>query len=230
MSAGMNLGMNLGMSGAGSADGFDPAFYVQQNPGVVEAGFDPLQHYLQYGAAEGRAANASDLANGKWSLISRGDVLTPAGQATVDAGKAKAEKSYAKGAKDPFAFDPDYYLSTRPDVKAADVDPLQHYLQFGIKEGSPRNAYAAANGLPGADPATGMVGPPPTQAPLDPNDPASWAAWKQMAAAQTQGLNRMPGVAPDPATLSADPLAVRAQFYPKGNNAGFTLNNLGMKI
>jgi len=226
----MNLGMSLSMPGAASADGFDPAFYVQQNPGVVEAGFDPLQHYQMYGAAEGRAANATDLANGKWSLLSRGDALTPAAQATVDAAKAKNDGFYAAGAKDPLAFDRDYYLASRPDVAQSGVDPLQHYLQIGMKEGSARNAYVAANGLPGADPTTGMVGPPSTEAPLDPNDPASWAAWRQKAAAQTQGLSRMPGVAPDPATLSADPLAVRAQFYPKGNNAGFTLKNLGLGV
>lgn len=32
-------------------------------------------------------------------------------------------------------FDPDWYLRTYPDVAAAGVDPLRHYLQFGAAEG-----------------------------------------------------------------------------------------------
>lgn len=32
-------------------------------------------------------------------------------------------------------FDPVYYLMNNPDVRAADIDPLRHYLKFGWKEG-----------------------------------------------------------------------------------------------
>ncbi len=38
-------------------------------------------------------------------------------------------------------FDPAYYLSRNPDVAAAGVDPLQHYLAYGWKEGRDPNAY-----------------------------------------------------------------------------------------
>ncbi len=38
-------------------------------------------------------------------------------------------------------FDAAYYLARNPDVVAAGVDPLQHYLTFGWKEGRDPNAY-----------------------------------------------------------------------------------------
>ena len=38
-------------------------------------------------------------------------------------------------------FDAAYYLAHNPDVAAAGVDPLQHYLTFGWKEGRDPNAY-----------------------------------------------------------------------------------------
>lgn len=34
-----------------------------------------------------------------------------------------------------FTFDPDLYLELNPDVKAAGVDPYQHYLRFGLAKG-----------------------------------------------------------------------------------------------
>ncbi len=37
---------------------FDSAYYLAQNPDVAAAGMDPVQHYLLYGAAEGRAPSA----------------------------------------------------------------------------------------------------------------------------------------------------------------------------
>ena len=38
------------------------------------------------------------------------------------------------------AFDTTSYLAAYPDVAAADVNPLQHFLQFGMHEG--RSAFA----------------------------------------------------------------------------------------
>ena len=36
---------------------FDPAFYAEQNPDVVQAGVNLLDHYLRHGGSEGRAAS-----------------------------------------------------------------------------------------------------------------------------------------------------------------------------
>jgi hypothetical protein len=37
---------------------FDRDWYLKENPDVAQAGMDPLFHYVQYGAREGRAPNA----------------------------------------------------------------------------------------------------------------------------------------------------------------------------
>jgi hypothetical protein len=44
----------------------------------------------------------------------------------------------------PTDFDPDVYLELHADVKKAGIDPIQHYLEFGIKEG---RAYKKINDL-----------------------------------------------------------------------------------
>ncbi len=38
---------------------FDPEWYAAQNPDVIRAGYDPLEHYLQDGLAEGRFPSQS---------------------------------------------------------------------------------------------------------------------------------------------------------------------------
>lgn len=45
---------------------FDPEWYSQHNPDVAGAGFDPVEHFLAYGLAEGRPANqaASEIRTG----------------------------------------------------------------------------------------------------------------------------------------------------------------------
>ena len=49
-----------------------------------------------------------------------------------------ADRNYearADGAGLPILFDPDWYLATYPDLRDADIDPLQHYLDHGAAEG-----------------------------------------------------------------------------------------------
>jgi SAM-dependent methyltransferase len=47
----------LAQAKAGVLPSFDREFYVNQYPDVVEAGVDPLQHYIRHGRSEGRAAS-----------------------------------------------------------------------------------------------------------------------------------------------------------------------------
>jgi hypothetical protein len=49
-------------------------------------------------------------------------------------------------------FDPNYYLLTYPDVARAGVDPYQHYLTFGWKEGRNPDAYFSTTGYLNANP------------------------------------------------------------------------------
>ncbi len=43
--------------------------------------------------------------------------------------------------KNSFYFDIDYYLKQYTDVKNQGVDPVQHYLNIGYKEGRNPSAY-----------------------------------------------------------------------------------------
>ncbi len=49
-------------------------------------------------------------------------------------------------------FDPNYYLLTYPDIARAGVDPYQHYLTFGWKEGRNPDAYFSTTGYLNANP------------------------------------------------------------------------------
>jgi putative sugar O-methyltransferase len=51
---------------------FDSEWYLSANPEVAEAGFDPVDHYLQFGAAEGRAPGPGF--DPAWYLLRHRDV------------------------------------------------------------------------------------------------------------------------------------------------------------
>jgi len=106
---------------------FDTPWYLHTNPDVARAGMNPVLHYIAAGEAEARApAEYFDL---EW-------------YAARHTGEAEglllahflARKS--SGLVSPLAeFDPAFYLSRYPDVAAAGVDPFEHYLLYGFREG-----------------------------------------------------------------------------------------------
>lgn len=126
------------------------------------------------------------------------------------------------------SFDANWYLQQYPDVSAASMDPLQHYLLFGQREG--RAVNASDNGATSAKATTPT--PQAMSAPLDPSDPASMAAWRQKAHNETSGLNYLPRVAPDPSTLSANAAQTTNQFYPQAqqNDIAAILKALGLSF
>ncbi|AYA63004.1 glycosyltransferase [Alteromonas sp. RKMC-009] len=44
-------------------------------------------------------------------------------------------------------FDPDWYIDAYPDIAAASVDPLTHFINHGIDEGRDPNPYLSVSGL-----------------------------------------------------------------------------------
>ena len=60
-------------------------------------------------------------------------------------------------------FDPAYYLAQNPDVAAAGVDPLQHYLSYGWHEGHNPNAYFNTNYYLNQNPDVAATGINPLQ-------------------------------------------------------------------
>lgn len=79
----------------------------------------------------------------------------------------------------PADFDPSIYLELHADVKKAGVDPIQHYLQFGIKEG---RAYKKTTDLENAF-ATFLTLPPTEKNAFD----LFPTAWSTIFDGMTQG-------------------------------------------
>jgi hypothetical protein len=108
---------------------FDSLWYLRQNPDVREAKVDPVAHYLQFGAAEGRGAHP--LFAAEWYLRQNPDVR----DAGVNPLAHYLDFGGAEG-RDPHPlFDTAWYLRQNPDLRAAGVNPLAHYVEFGGAEG-----------------------------------------------------------------------------------------------
>ena len=100
---------------------FDPAFYLDGNDDVRSAGVDPLEHYLGWGAAEGRMP-LGDI---------RADALHPLIEHIHRAGMAGDEDD---------ALDAAFYRMAYPDT--ARLDAHEHYEQYGRGEGRARSVRA----------------------------------------------------------------------------------------
>ena len=80
---------------------FDASFYLRTNQDVADAGTDPLDHYIEFGRAEGRAANPY--------LVERWYRKRTRIRRTVDALKHYAEKGEPRGHPPGPNFDPKWY-------------------------------------------------------------------------------------------------------------------------
>lgn len=147
---------------------FDAKYYLAHNPDVAAAGIDPLTHFEKSGWSEGRdpTATFSDsryleaYADVKAAHIDPLMHFAKWGQA--EGRMAFAVKAPSTGpATEAQLFDASYYLGHNADVRAAHIDPLLHYQQYGWMEGRDPSAgfstnhYLAAN----ADVAAAHVDP-----------------------------------------------------------------------
>ena len=133
---------------------FDPAFYLDANPDVADAGIDPLEHYFHTGWREGR--NPNNDFDTRYYLAANKDVreqfINPfvhylatgrlEGRPTraVQHVPLTAQTEGAVTQEDILAavrphFDKAYYLAAYPDVAAAGIDPLLHFFHTGWSEG-----------------------------------------------------------------------------------------------
>lgn len=120
---------------------FDPVFYLEMNPDVLQGGFDPLDHYLRYGADELRDPSAT-FSTAQYIAQHRSAIPVGMHPFThyVLHGKREGRDASpaARLATDaetiaPY-FDSDFYLSQNPDVAESPFDPLEHYLSYGSRE------------------------------------------------------------------------------------------------
>lgn len=107
---------------------FDDAWYLQQYPDLYLTTVDMLQHYMLYGAAEGRNPNSMFDAN--YYLKENPDVKN----AGINPLLHYALYGWIEKRNPSLNFDTKYYLQNNPDVKNAKVNPLAHYLKFGLLE------------------------------------------------------------------------------------------------
>lgn len=112
---------------------FDPEWYLEKNPEIKKAGMDPLQHYLRYGAQEGR--NPHPLFETKWYLSQRPELtnigLTPL-EHYVSYGAREGRSPHPE-------FDSQFYIKNHPESVIGEMTPLAHYLTVGWKLGDRPN-------------------------------------------------------------------------------------------
>jgi hypothetical protein len=142
---------------AGWLEGRDPApwfstsAYLAANEDVARAGVNPFHHYLTSGRREGRDAVRSDLARQYYAGSPDGDadafaphyvIASPARPPPAPAPPPPPEVigDTARAAV-AAEFDTAFYLATNPDVAASGVDPLEHFLIAGWREGRDPSAH-----------------------------------------------------------------------------------------
>ena len=105
---------------------FDPIWYVTTYPDVQETDMQPLLHYAKFGEIEGR--RPSPYFQPGWY---RKKYSIPADESPL--------AHYLKNRLGPFSpipeFDSRYYLQTYQDIASAGVDPFEHFVFHGFKEG-----------------------------------------------------------------------------------------------
>jgi glycosyltransferase involved in cell wall biosynthesis len=114
---------------------FDPAWYLNTYPDLREARVQPLHHFLIQGESEGR--RPSPLFDPGWY---RATYHLAAGEHTL----AHYLKNRTSCDYSPIPeFDAVFYGDVNKDVRAAGVDPFEHFLLYGYREG--RNPSARFN-------------------------------------------------------------------------------------
>ena len=123
---------------------FDGPWYLTNNPDVASAGMNPLLHYLDSGRAEGRSISpvadpeavaqiaAFELFDAEWYRTNQSP-----GLAVDQAVQHYLREGAARGLSPGPHFDGPWYLENYPDVAAAGLNPLLHYLHRGRAEGRP---------------------------------------------------------------------------------------------
>ncbi len=106
---------------------FDIDFYLAQNPTVAASGINPLLHYILAGEAQGLAPSA--MFEPAWYAARQ---MLPPAQSPL----AHFLANRVGGDFSPIPeFDAAFYRARNPDLTRAMIDPFEHYLGFGYREG-----------------------------------------------------------------------------------------------
>jgi GT2 family glycosyltransferase/glycosyltransferase involved in cell wall biosynthesis len=105
---------------------FDPEWYLSRYPDVATSGFEPMLHFVHYGAAEGRDPNR--FFDSAWYLAHYPDVAMSGQHALLHylrLGAAELRNPHPR-------FDAAYYVDEHPESAA---NPLLYHLRFGLRRG-----------------------------------------------------------------------------------------------
>jgi len=119
---------------------FDEAYYRANNPKLAPS-VDPVRHFLERGAGEGRQPNR--MFDPAFYLGQNPDVAQSGDNPLVHF----IHRGAAEGRRPHHDFDPAFYLARYPDVARAGQDPLLHYLSTGEREGRKPNAQEVGSAV-----------------------------------------------------------------------------------
>jgi hypothetical protein len=108
---------------------FDQDWYLSRNPDVAASGVDPLQHYLAYGAKEGR--DPHPLFDTAWYLNQEPrlrNIETTALEHYIVRGSHEGRTPHPQ-------FDAQFYTEKYLDSYTGERTPLEHYLTIGWTNG-----------------------------------------------------------------------------------------------
>ena len=141
---------------------FSVYLYLINNPDVADSNAEPMDHYLTSGESEGRRAFLSTWGRDIHSVATTSDLDTCAPMIDVKYVRMQAPQlaslsdetvaawhtmeGWRKNIDPSPEFSTALYLQYYPDVAAAQLNPLTHYLLFGKGEG--RLAYPSAVAMP----------------------------------------------------------------------------------
>src|ERR1043165_1561136 len=121
---------------------FDLPFYLKSYPDVRDAGIDPMTHYVEIGWKEGRDPSPSFHTVAYLDAnpeVARAGVCPLIDYATsgifLERPLALATTPQSLRQQIAPSFDAEYYLEAYSDVATAGVDPMDHYLTQGWREG-----------------------------------------------------------------------------------------------
>jgi glycosyltransferase involved in cell wall biosynthesis len=113
---------------------FDAVAYLRDNPDVARARVNPLVHYLRFGQAEGRVAQPHVSPSLDMATMPPAPPPEVPPQPIAPAGPQRADE-IREAIEQSGVFDAEFYRRIYPDIDAAGVDPLAHFIEHGEREG-----------------------------------------------------------------------------------------------
>jgi len=115
---------------------FDEKFYLENNSDVEKSGLLPVYHYVIHGEKENRSPIKGFVPLAHISTVD----TNSSGNIFLDFIKKVGISNFTDKDIDVLAhlwefFDEEYYLNSHPEIKDTDISPMEHYLNYGWKEG-----------------------------------------------------------------------------------------------